>query len=265
MPTIGEAAVANRPLHFIWIIDKSGSMAIDGKMQSLNTAIKESIPEMVEIAKSNPFARMLIRTLTFSSGVAWELSEPTPVADFRWTDIEAEHQGLTYLGAALSELARELTKEKMGLRGYPPVLVLVTDGQASDNYKEGLAALKATDWGKRAVRIGIAIGRDADKQALTEFIGNPEYPVLHAGNPQTLAKYIRWASCTVSKSVTAPGSRPAENASPVGGQADGGGDVSDWVDPPAGDRNASVVPATSPSSTVGGMPAPPPAAGDDIW
>ena len=35
--------LAARPLHFIWIADCSGSMAVDGKIQSLNTAIREAI------------------------------------------------------------------------------------------------------------------------------------------------------------------------------------------------------------------------------
>lgn len=264
MPQIGEAAVASRPLHFIWIIDKSGSMAIDGKMQSLNTAIKESVPEMINASKANPFASMLIRTLTFASGVAWELSEPTPVADFRWSDIGAEHQGMTSLGAALHELSRETTTERMGERGFPPVLVLVTDGQPSDNYKEGLAELMKTQWGKRAVRIGIAIGRDADKQVLSEFIGNPEYPVLHAGNPQTLARYIRWASCAVSKSVTAPGSRPTTEPNPNNSQAGPGANPTDeWDEATPGGQNAAVVPAAPAHAAV--VPAVPDPVGDDIW
>ena len=42
--------LATRPLHFIWIADCSGSMAVDGKIQSLNTAIKEAIPNMQQVA-----------------------------------------------------------------------------------------------------------------------------------------------------------------------------------------------------------------------
>ena len=41
-------ALAGRPLHFIWIADKSGSMGIDGKIQALNHAIHEAIPHMKE-------------------------------------------------------------------------------------------------------------------------------------------------------------------------------------------------------------------------
>ncbi|MDW8300804.1 MAG: tellurium resistance protein, partial [Anaerolineae bacterium] len=39
MPSRPGGALANRPLHFFWVVDCSGSMAGD-KIQSLNTAAK---------------------------------------------------------------------------------------------------------------------------------------------------------------------------------------------------------------------------------
>jgi len=48
--------LATRPLHFIWICDCSGSMAVDAKIQSLNTAIREAIPHMQGVADENPNA-----------------------------------------------------------------------------------------------------------------------------------------------------------------------------------------------------------------
>ena len=37
--------MASRPLHFIWIVDCSGSM-MGEKIQSLNYAIRQTIPDM---------------------------------------------------------------------------------------------------------------------------------------------------------------------------------------------------------------------------
>jgi len=48
--------LASRPLHFIWIADSSGSMEQDGKIQALNTAIREAIPHMRKVAEDNPLA-----------------------------------------------------------------------------------------------------------------------------------------------------------------------------------------------------------------
>ena len=49
-------AMASRPLHFIWMVDCSGSMAADGKVQSLNSAIREALPHMADVARENPNA-----------------------------------------------------------------------------------------------------------------------------------------------------------------------------------------------------------------
>ena len=40
--------LSNRPLHFIYLCDCSGSMAAQGKMQALNQAIRQSLPGMAE-------------------------------------------------------------------------------------------------------------------------------------------------------------------------------------------------------------------------
>ena len=200
----GERAVAARDMHFIWIVDCSGSMLVDGKMQSLNNAIDESLPAMRDVAKENPFANILVRTVKFSNGAQWHDSQPTPVNDFRWVKLDGD--GLTDMGAAFELVADQLAVDKMGDRGYPPVLVLLSDGQPTDNWKPGLERLLRTPWGKRASRIAIAIGADADHAPLQSFINNIEYPVLQANSPQRLVTLIRWASSAVSKAASAPAS-----------------------------------------------------------
>lgn len=62
--------LASRPIHFFWVVDCSGSMSYDGKMEVVNTAIEECIPEMASAADNNPNAQLLIRALQFSSGQA---------------------------------------------------------------------------------------------------------------------------------------------------------------------------------------------------
>ena len=64
--------LASRPIHFFWVVDCSGSMSYDGKMEVVNTAIEECIPEMASAADNNPNAQLLIRALQFSSGASWE-------------------------------------------------------------------------------------------------------------------------------------------------------------------------------------------------
>lgn len=201
MTKLPGGALASRPLHFFWIVDCSGSMAGD-KIQRLNFAIKEAIPEMQKVAAENPNAQVLVRALTFASGAQWHISQPTPVQDFRWQEMRAA--GVTDMGKALRMLADALAVEQMPPRGLPPVLVLVSDGHPTDDFNSGLRALMDQPWGKKAVRIAIAIGDDADEAVLEKFIGHAELAPLRAHNPTDLVKFIKWASTAVLKAASAP-------------------------------------------------------------
>jgi len=199
--------LATRPLHFIWIADCSGSMAVDGKIQSLNTAIKEAIPHMQDVADENPNAQVLVRAVRFSDGAQWHVSQATDIADFKWDDLDAG--GVTAMGKALSIVADQLKIPPMDERALPPVLVLISDGQPTDDFAGGLQALMNEPWGRKAVRIAIAIGEDADQEVLKKFIANPELRPLQANNPESLIKYIRWVSTAVLKSASSPASQSA--------------------------------------------------------
>jgi uncharacterized protein YegL len=199
--------LATRPLHFIWIADCSGSMAVDGKIQALNTAIREALPHMREVAHKNPYAEVLVRALAFSDGAHWHCSQPTAVADFKWTDLQP--QGLTAMGKALSLVAEQLRMPPMSDRALPPVLVLISDGQPTDDFADGLDALMRQPWGKKAVRIAIAIGEDADLECLQRFIGHTELQPLQANNPEALVHQIKWVSTSVLQSASSPASQAA--------------------------------------------------------
>ncbi|WP_248662134.1 vWA domain-containing protein [Fuchsiella alkaliacetigena] len=199
--------LSKRELHFFWIVDCSGSMSVSGKIQSLNNAIKEAIPEMREVARENPNAELKVRALKFSSGAEWHVAQATDIENFTWSDLKAN--GVTDLGKALSMLAEELKTSVMPKKGLPPVLVLLSDGQPTDDFEKGLAELESQPWGKKAVKIAIAIGDNADHEVLQRFIGNPEIEPLQADNSEELTAYIKWASTEVVKSASTGSSEVA--------------------------------------------------------
>jgi uncharacterized protein YegL len=177
-------------------------MAADGKIQALNNAIRETIPHLRDVAVDNPFAQMLVRALTFSTGARWHIEQPTPVESLVWTDLVAG--GFTDLGAALTALAAELEVPPMEQRALPPALVLISDGQPTDDWEDGLARLLTSPWGSRSVRLAIAIGRDAERSVLQEFIGRDDVEPGTANNPEQLAQMIRWASTVASRVASTP-------------------------------------------------------------
>ena len=191
--------MSNRPLHFFWVVDCSGSM-IGDKIATVNNAIQSCIQPMKDEADKNPNAQLLIRTLKFSSGAQWVTPQPVKIEDFVWDDLKAD--GVTDLGKAFEMLAAQLSIPPMTDRALPPVIVLLSDGYPTDDYKKGLEKLMHEPWGKKAVKIAISIGKNADDNVLSDFTGSIEY-VLQANNAEDLTNMIKWAS-TVASVVSAP-------------------------------------------------------------
>ena len=206
MTKLPGGELSHRPLHFLWIADCSGSMTGE-KIASLNYAIRSVIPEMQQSAKNNPNANLLVRAIKFSTGAQWLTSDPVDIEKFTWNDLEAG--GVTDLGKAFELLASQLQMPPMPDRALPPVLVLLSDGQPTDDYKVGLVKLLSLPWGKKSVRVAISIGDDAIINMLEEFTGNKEL-VLNAKNSTDLVNMIKWAS-TLAQQVSAPMSSPEGN------------------------------------------------------
>ena len=196
---------AGRPLHVIWLLDCSGSMAISGKIEALNNAIREVVPAMRKAAEGNPEVQFYVRVIRFSSGASWHIAEPTLLSNFKWVDLHAE--GETDLGQAFALLAEEMNKMPPEARMLPPQIVLISDGKPTDDWKGALQALLNIPWGRRAVRQAIAIGQDADQETLRKFVDNPEKPVLRVDNAEQLVRYFRYVSTSVT--ATPPGRDPA--------------------------------------------------------
>ena len=226
--------LSNRPLHFIYICDCSGSMGAQGKMQALNQAIRQSLPGMAEVARQNPEARVLVRAVSFADRANWHLQEPTPIGELQWQDLQAG--GITAMGEALELLAEALRTPPMEERALPPVLVLISDGQPTDNFEAGLRQMMRQPWAQKAVRLSIAMGHDADLDVLQQFIGTEPISQLPAGeipgasgqmprrmgksprrplqatNATSLAQYIQWASTAVVSAASMPASRITDSA-----------------------------------------------------
>ena len=195
--------LATIPIHFFWVVDCSGSMYGE-KIGIVNNTIQECIPEMRSAADNNPNAQLLIRALQFSIRSKLDYIQSSASRGLWMEDMDAN--GLTELGKAFDLLAAQLSIPPMPERALPPVIVLLSDGQPTDDYKKSMEKLKKLPWFRKAVKIAISIGQDADDEVLIEFAGNKEL-VLQANNATALAKMIKWASTTASM-VSAPSSKP---------------------------------------------------------
>ena len=62
----------------------------------------------------------------------------------------------------------------------------------------------AQPWGKKSVRIAIAIGEDADQHILQKFIGHTEIRPLKANNSEALKNRIKWTSTVILQAASSP-------------------------------------------------------------
>lgn len=190
--------LARRPLHFFLLADSSGSMAADGKASALNTAVREMLPHLRAVAADNPHIDLQFSSLSFSTGVTWHGQQSVRIDDVVWTDLVPG--GYTDMGAALRAVAERATVDVIGTRALAPAIVLVSDGQPTDDFGSGLAALLDEPLGRAAARIAVAIGRDADRQILSQFQGGGEPMMAH--NPEQLVRSIRLASTAVTRAAS---------------------------------------------------------------
>ena len=193
--------ISRRPLRFIILADCSGGMKGE-KIQALNYAIADMMPHLAAWERDQEQAQVFVQAVAFATEPWWHIPDPQPVASIRWKPLQPVHKGLTNMGPAFAMAADALAPGRIERRALRPALLLITDGLATDppgGFEAGLATLMAQPAGKAALRLAIAIGRDAQSAALDWFIGDPSVPVLVADSTEDIADRLVAASLAVSR------------------------------------------------------------------
>lgn len=206
LENVMEAGFAQSEIIVIPIIDVSGSMGGE-RIGMVNDAMSE-VPEQLNAINDGLIdTRLLIAPMEFSSGASWfqlHNGEPAEVDTFVWRDMQAS--GLTDMGEAFKLLTEKLTvKEKggwmSGRGGMAPILILISDGGPTDNYKPQLEILKKRGWFRAAHKFAVAVG-DADKEVLKEFCGFDEAVIDTNVIRNNLSSIIKAVVVTASSCVS---------------------------------------------------------------
>lgn len=190
--------VPRRTMVLFFLVDTSGSMS-GQKIGTVNSAIEEIVPEVKDISETNADAQIKVATLTFSTGARWVDTQPVSAENFRWNYLDAG--GVTDLGEACHQLNEKLSRNEFmsdATGSFAPAIFLLSDGEPTDNYKKGLDKLKQNNWFKKAIKVAIAIGDDANKTVLADFTGNSE-AVITVHTPEELKKWIQFVSVRASE------------------------------------------------------------------
>ena len=202
MGMLDKVEIPRKMCPVIFMLDTSGSMS-GAPIGAVNAALENVLPELISMNDSNPDNEIKVAVMTFSFGADWaiggeELLSPEDVRN-SWNDLGAG--GPTSMGAAFKALNDKLSVThgfmKRASGSVAPVLFLLSDGEPTDDYQDGLQELKKNNWYKIAVRVAVGYG-DSNDDVLRDFTGNSE-TVLHTNDPAELKKMIKFIAVTSSK------------------------------------------------------------------
>lgn len=183
-----------RPLPVVLLADVSGSMAAEGKIDALNSAVAEMQAALAE--EEDGRAEIHLAVVTFGGRAV--LHVPLGRAsDVQWTPMQAD--GRTPLGAAL-DIATDLIedRDRVPSRAYRPTVVLVSDGLPNDEWEGPLQRLLTSERAAKAERFALGIGADADHDMLRRFLNDPEGRVFEAHEGREIRKFFRWVTMSVT-------------------------------------------------------------------
>ena len=196
MSSLKKFAVATpRPLPFIVLADTSGSMGENGKIEALNASIKEMVATFSR--ESRLRAEIQVGLITFGGKAQMHLPLVAAHSVTGFAELNAE--GVTPMGAAF-DLARQLLedKDRIPSRAYRPVLILLSDGQPTDDWEVPFKALCESERAQKATRLAMAIGPDADEAMLKDFANDAEAPIFKAHNARDIHRFFRAVTMSVT-------------------------------------------------------------------
>jgi uncharacterized protein YegL len=190
-----------RRLPVYLLLDTSGSMSGE-PIES----VKNGMQVLVSALRQDPYAleTAYLSVITFDS-TARQVVPLTELSDFQMPDLRAT--ATTSLGAALQLLAetsdQEVKKSTADQKGdWRPVVFIMTDGEPTDDWRQGLAEFKKRKFG---IVVACAAGMGANTSILQEI--TESVVQLDTADSKTISAFFKWVSASVSSS-----SRSVESA-----------------------------------------------------
>ncbi|PCK92892.1 VWA domain-containing protein [Pseudomonas viridiflava] len=195
-----------KPLPVILLLDVSASMSGD-KIRNLNDAVRDMLDTFRGSESSE--TEIWVSIITFGSQVNLHQSLAS-AGDIQWQALSAS--GTTPLGVAL-DMAKAMIEDKdvVPSRAYRPTVVLVSDGQPDSGWKEPLDRFVSDGRSAKCDRMAIAIGVDADKAVLGQFIEGTQNNLFYAENAKQLRDRFKFVtmSVVIRTKSQAPNTLPA--------------------------------------------------------
>ena len=196
-----------RALPVFLLVDVSGSMKGE-KIETVNVALKEMLNTFKKI--ENPKGVIELCILAFGNQKVEIIKPLSKITDSDQYEFTAD--GSTPMGMAYESVTEMIEDYNIvSRRAYTPTIVLISDGNPTDfaGYNTNMPdddiyewpALKGLQNGERssrATRLAMGIGNDLDLRILKAFVNNEEIPVIKARDNDTIAKFFKWVTMSIS-------------------------------------------------------------------
>ena len=188
------------------VLDCSGSMADNGKIDTMNIAVRNFLTELKEA--ENRHANYAVVIWTFSGNGVNELVPFTKLADFdTGNDLpEMKPYGKTPMGEAL-RLVKDYIENTDSLRKCArPVILLVSDGMPNDkDWEKSVDDFAGTGRTKRCERYALSIGAaegTEQYEMLLRFTGDRE-SICKAEDVEQIIRFFKIVSVSmISRTVS---------------------------------------------------------------
>jgi uncharacterized protein YegL len=200
----GFEPISARILPVVLLLDTSGSMAEEAKIDVLNEGVQEMIRELRAADAGQGFIALTV--ITFGGTEAKVIERNVKVRDLKLEPLGAS--GPTPLGHAL-RIAQALLEDhdEMPSSGYTPTVALVSDGQPNDRgWEQSLADFVASKRVQKSSRFALAIGADADRKVLSRFAGADPHEAEEAA---AIRQFLQFVTMTVTRSTRSIGADDA--------------------------------------------------------
>ena len=184
-----------RPLPVILLLDRSGSMS-GNKINQLNA----SVNEMIESFKTAGQGEVDINVAVISFGVGGATYDvPLQPAKNIESLLCLNANGCTPMGMALN-MAKDMLEDKSIIpsSGYRPAVVLVSDGEPNDDWKDAMQAFIGSGRSSKCERFAMAIGTDDADAVLNQFLSGTDNKVFRADQATQTRDFFKFETMSVS-------------------------------------------------------------------
>ena len=186
-------AAKAKPLPVILLLDVSGSMGGE-KIRNLNDAVRD----MLEVFRDteNSETEIWVAIITFGDQVKLH-QKLVSAGQIQWEDLSAA--GSTPLGVAL-QMAKAMIEDKVIVpsRAYRPTVVLVSDGQPTDDWENPLKGFISDGRSGKCDRMAMASGAQADETVLGKFIEGTPNGLFYSENAKQMRDFFKFVTMSVT-------------------------------------------------------------------